>query len=269
MVEEQQNSTPIKKPRKKPIRSRYQFPSYDFGLARQITEKVEFEGAGHLSEGTLAVSLSASAKSSGFRLKTLAARQFRLLTKEGDMLSTTPLAKAILKPASEEEKGRKMTESFMAIPLFNAVATRFRGQPLPPSHSFRNILEREFGIESNRVSEAERVLLDSAREAGLLHQSRDKTYLMTELVPIVQPPGAPQSTFPPSDRFVAPLSGEVTQPLSGLLTVSEQDLAEFNDDEFNQIWQALGKVIRARGKRQRAKEEQVTSEEIEEEEDKK
>lgn len=268
---EQQNNDQVKKLRKKPVRSRYQFPSYDFGIARQIAEKVEFEGAGHLSEETLAISLHASAKSSGFRLKTLAARQFHLLAKEGEMLSTTPLAKAILKPATEEEKKRKMMESFMTIPLFNAVATRFRGQPMPPSQSFRNILEREFGVESNRVSEAERVLIDSAREAGLLHQSGDKTYITTEIIPTVQPPtapGAPQGAILPSDRFVTPPpSGQVTQPTSGLLTVSEQDLADFDDKEFNEIWNALGKIVRAKGKRQRATEEQATNKKIEEEEE--
>jgi hypothetical protein len=173
------------------------------------------------------------------------------------MLTTTPLAKAILKPTSEDEKKRKMVESFMAIPLFNAVATRFSGQPLPPSQALRNILEREFGVESNRVSEAERILIDSAREANLLLQSGDKTYLATEIMPTAQPPT-------PSGM---PQEGEAPQPPSGLLTVSEQDLAEFNDEEFQDIWQALGKIVRARGKRQKPQDKQPTEMEVEEEEE--
>jgi hypothetical protein len=261
MTNDQEKGELTMKPRKKPVRSRFQFPSYDFGVARQITEKVEFEGAGHLSEQTLAISLHASAKSSGFRLKTLAARQFQLLTKEGNMLTTTPLAKAILKPTSEDEKKRKMVESFMAIPLFNAVATRFSGQPLPQSQALRNILEREFGVEGNRVSEAERILIDSARETSLLRQSGDKTYLVTEIIPTAQPPTPPGM---PQELGIPP-SGGTTQPPGGLLTVSEQDLAEFNDEEFQDIWQALGKIVRARGKRQSPQEKQITNTEVEEE----
>ncbi|MFC1949797.1 hypothetical protein ACFLW0_06475 [Chloroflexota bacterium] len=264
MVTEQLNNTPEKKPRKKPVRSRYQFPSYDFGIARQIAEKVEFEGAGHLSEETLAISLGVSAKSSGYRLKTLTARQFRLLTKERDMLATTPLAKAILKPTTNEEKGRKMAESFMTIPLFNAVATRFKGQPLPPSESFRNILDREFGVESNRVGEAERVLFDSAREAGLLHESGGKTYLTTEAIASTQYPGIPLASSEaslPSGTSVMPPREVNTPPSSGLLTVSEQDFADLNDVEFNEVWQALGKIMKARGKRLRTQQEESDVEE--------
>ncbi len=249
------------KTRKKPVRSRYPFPSYNLGIARQIAEKIEYEGAGRLSEVTLAMTLHVSVKSSGFKLKLLAARQFQLLTRQGEMLSTTPLAKAIFKPTTEEEKRGRMIEAFMAIPLFNAVATRFRGQPLPTGQSFRNILEREFGVENNRVSEAERVLTDSAREAGLLHDSGGKTYLATENVPMPQPRTvsvAPEEVFQPTQQVT-------TLPTGSLFTISEQDLADFDDKDFDDIWRTLGKIARVRGKRQRAKEESIPTEEIEEE----
>lgn len=247
MTEEQQN----KKPRKRPIRSRYLFPAYDFGIARQITEKVEFEGAGRLSEATLAIALHVSAKSSGFKLKTLAARQFRLLTKERDMLSTTPLAKAILKPTTEEEKKRNIMQSFMTVPLFNAVANRFKGQPLPSSQPFRNILEREFGVESNRTPEAERILMESAREAGLLQTAGDKTYLLTEVTAAAQIPqrDAPPPKFTPAPS--QPFESPRTEPPTGLLTVSVQDIADLDDTEFKTVWDALGKIARLQGKRQK------------------
>lgn len=261
MTEEQQN----KKPRKHPVRSKYPFPSYDFGIARQITEKVEFEGAGRLSEITLAISFGVSAKSSGFKLKTLSARQFHLLTKEKDILSTTPLAKAILKPTTEEEKRRKMMESFMTIPLFNAVANRFKGQPLPPSQPFRNILEREFGVESNRAGEAERILMDSARETGLLQTAGDKTYLLTEITAATQIPATDTSSTklisPPRQSLEVPRA----EPLAGLLTVSVRDIADLEDTEFKTVWDALGKIARIQGKRQKLESEQEPIEEIQEE----
>jgi hypothetical protein len=260
MTEEQH----IKKPRKRPVRSRFPFPSYDFGIALQITQKVEFEGAGRLSEATLAISLNASAKSSGFRLKTLAARQFRLLTKERDMLSTTPLAKAILKPTTDEEKKRRIMESFMAIPLFNAVANRFNGQPLPTTQPFRNILEREFGVESNRTTEAERILMDSAREAGLLHTAGDRTYLLTEMTPLTQIPQTdtlPPKFAPPTRQPSEPAR---TEPPGGLLTVSVRDIADLDDTEFKTVWDALGTIARIQGRRQKSESEHEVIEETEE-----
>jgi len=261
MTEEQQAN----KPRKRPVRSRYPFPSYDFGIARQITEKVEFEGAGRLSEVTLAISLGVSAKSSGFKLKTLSARQFRLLTKERDMLATTPLAKAILKPTTEEEKKIKIMESFMAIPLFNAVATKYRGQPLPPSQPFRNILEREFGVESNRTAEAERILMDSAREAGLLQTAGDKTYLLTEITTTAQIPQTYTTPTKPTPEPRQPFESPRTEPLGGLLTVSVRDIADLDDAEFKTVWDALGKIARIQGKRQKVESKHELIEETEEE----
>lgn len=261
MTTEQANNSQTKKPRKKRVRSPYLFPVYDFGVARRIAERVERDGAGSLSEETLAIALGVSAKSSGYRLRTLTARQFRLLTKQGEILSTTLLAKAMLKPTTEEERKNAMVESFLSIPLFKAMATRFKGQPLPRGEAFRNILEREFKIESNRVGDAERVLMDSAREASLLQTTGNNTYLVTETVPREQPSTisvAPEEVLQPAQQVTTP-------PADGLFSISEQDLVDFNDNEFNQIWDVLGKVIRARGKRQRAKEEQMTNEEIEEE----
>ena len=65
----------------------------------------------------------------------------------------------------------------MAIPLFQAVSERYRGQRLPDSQTLRNVLEREFHVEHARVQQAERMLLDSARDAHLLKHQGDGTYL--------------------------------------------------------------------------------------------
>jgi hypothetical protein len=258
--------------KKQRTRLPYLFPAYNFNLARQIAEVVEKDGAGILSEETLAIALHLSAKSSGFQLKTLTARQFGLLTKQAEMLSSTPLAKSIFKPTTEPERNRALTESFLAIPLFREVANRFRGQPLPQGQAFRNVLEREFGIESKRVSDAERVLIESARETGVLVTSGSNTYLSTERkggekkesesTPVQQTPSTqplnPVSTARPAYT-----------PTSGILTISEEDLAGFSDDEeFKEIWGALGKIVRARGKKLLAEQDIANDEGISTKEEK-
>ena len=246
--QEQNNDKQANLPRKKSVRSRYKFPSYNLGIAKQLAEKVEYDGAGKLSEATLAISLNASVKSSGFRLKVLAARHFQLLSKEREFLSTTPLAKAIFKPTSQEEKNRKLADAFMAIPLFNAVASRYMGQPLPSSDTFRNVLEREFGVESNRAAEAERVLIDSAREAGLLQEAGGKTYLVTEAVTTSQSSPSAQRYTPPSEN-PPPTTGAGHQQ-NNILNITQEDLLSFKDEEFDAIWGALGKILRKRGEQQ-------------------
>lgn len=243
------NQTKPKEPPKKRMRSPYLFPAYDFSMARQITERVEKDGAGSLSEETLAIALHLSAKSSGFQLKTLTARQFGLLTKQRETLSTTPMAKAIFKPTTESEKAKALIDSFLAIPLFREVATRFKGQPLPQGQAFRNILEREFQIDSKRVSDAERVLMDSAREAGVLVTSGSNTYLSTERVAIEEPIAqAPEEQAPPFQKTtpLATLGGKI------LPVIEEEDLLELDDEQFKQFWGAFGEILKARAKRGKA-----------------
>ena len=253
------------KKRKAPVRAAYLFPAYDLGAAIQVAEAVESDGAGQLSEATLAINIGVSAKSSGFKLKCLTARQFGLLTKQGERLLTTPLAKAILKPRNEAEKTASLLEAFQQLPLFKAVSTRFRGQPLPSGQTFRNILEREFALEQARVSTAERVLMDSARDAGALQSSGGNTYLVVDQPPSPSPQPSPHSPMVQASNLQqehatneVPRGQEVRLPApaphgegGGGILVSEQDLATFEDDkEFDEVWRALGKVFRARGRRQ-------------------
>jgi hypothetical protein len=257
MTNEQPNVTESQDKGQAPkrVRSPYLFPAYNFALARQIAERVEQDGAGSLSEETLAIALHLSSKSSGFQLKALTARQFGLLTKQGEMLSTTPLAKRIFKPVNEDEKQKAMVESFLAIPLFREVALRFKGQPLPQGATLRNILEREFRIDNKRVSDAERVLMDSSRDAGVLVTSGNNIYLSTEKKatsngepPSDQtPPGANQPSLPTTP--IPPINQEPPESGSKLLTVLVEDFKNFEGKEFDDIWSALGKIVKARSKK--------------------
>lgn len=224
---------------KKRVRSPYLFPAYGLGHAIQVAQRVETDGGGTLSEETLAIALGGSStKSSTFRLQTLTPRQFGLLDKNGPNLSTTSLAKAIFKPTSDQEKANALWNAFLSIPLFRAVAERFEGHPVPQREAIRNILEREFGLQHNRVADAERVLMGSAREAGAMQTSGGNVYLA--LAGIAATTTAPAQ---PAQEPVQPSAG-------GQFAVTEQDLALLDDDEFESLWTGLGKIARRRGRRQ-------------------
>jgi hypothetical protein len=250
------NLTEPKTHKKKRVRSPYLFPAYNFSLACQIAETVEKDGAGSLTPETLAENLGLSAKSSGFQLKTLTAKQFGLLAKHGDVLSTTPLAKAIFKPANEDEKRRAMTQSFLAIALFREVAARFRGQPIPQGPALRNILEREFRIDAKRVGDAERVLIDSARDTGVMQNSDEGTYLSTEQATQINRSRKEDENYTNQALTLPPVPSTTPPSLqSEILTVSVEDLAPFDDQEFRQIWDALGRIVRVRCNKQQKDEE--------------
>jgi len=177
---EKQESQGVEKPkkRKRPVRAEFPFPIYPLLTALEIVKKVETEYAGSLTEATLAVALGASAKSSGFQLKVLTAKQFGLLLKQGDNLMTTQLAKSIFKPVSDEEKSAALAQAFHNIPLFKAVSDKYEGSPLPSDEALRNVLEREFKVTHERVVSAHSMLINSAKTAGILQESQGKTYLV-------------------------------------------------------------------------------------------
>ncbi len=72
------------------------------------------------------------------------------------------------------------------MPLFQVVADRYKGIPFPQGQILRNILEREFKIDNARVRDAERLLLDSARDTGVLTTKGEKMYLVVSGIPTPQ-----------------------------------------------------------------------------------
>ena len=239
--------------RKARRRSVYLFPAYGFTTAIDIARRVEESGGGSLTEETLAVNLGLSARSSGFRLKSLAARQFQLVVKQGETLSTTPVAKAILKPTSGEDAQRGYRQSFLAIPLFQAVSERYRGQRLPDSQTLRNVLEREFHVEHSRVQQAERMLLDSARDAHLLKHRGDGTYLvMTEgangAIDDLGDFGSTPVDSSPSGSLASPGVSQRSIPPAPANTIvfTLDEVGQLGPEEFEVVWRAIGILVRAR-----------------------
>lgn len=257
--------------RKARRRSVYLFPAYGFNMALDIARQVEESGGGTLTEETLAVNLGLSKSSSGFRLKCLAARQFNLLNKQGATVSTTSIAKAILKPTSNEDALRGYRQSFLSIPLFQAVAERYRGQRLPDSQTLRNVLEREFMVEHKRVQQAERLLLDSARDTYLLKHRGDGTYLSISDSPAgpLDEPGLPidsdtatmtqgepftQATLPDvALRSPQPRADSI--PPTNTITFSLDEIGQLREDDFEAVWQAFGILVKARAARNKAAQE--------------
>ncbi len=240
--------------RKARQRSVYLFPAYDFNTALDIARRVEESGGGTLTEETLAINMGLSAKSSGFRLKSLAARQFQLISKHSNTLATTPVAKAILKPTSKEDENRGKREAFLSIPLFQAVSERFSGHPLPDSQTLRNVLEREFSVEHSRVQQAERMLLDSARYAEVLHHSNDGSYILVS-DSIAAPADGSRDFVPPPARLTPPhatalydLGGaQPGQPLpTNTFTFTMEELERLSREEFEEVWRAFGILVLAR-----------------------
>ncbi len=242
--------------RKARQRSVYLFPAYGFSMALDIARQVEETGGGTLTEETLAVNLGLSKNSSGFRLKCLAARQFNLLVKQGATVSTTATAKAILKPTSDEDALRNYRQSFLSIPLFQAVSERYRGQRLPDSQTLRNVLEREFLVEHKRVQQAERLMLESARDTYLLKHRSDGIYL--NISGVTEEPGLTGDTemaigdnisATADDGFRPPSPSSESARNTNTITFSLDEIGQLRAKDFEMVWEAIGILVKARSAR--------------------
>lgn len=182
----QASGNTLSKERRTYVRSQYLFPGYDMGVALEVAKKIDTQGAGTLSEASLAMALGLSAKSSGFSLRIATARQFGLIERSGDNLYTTELAKGILRSIGQKEKEESLARSFYNVDLFRAIGDRFRGVPLPSDDDLRNLLEREFGVKRDRIGQAFSSLMNSAKIAEVLQESQGKVYLLRE--PVTKPP---------------------------------------------------------------------------------
>jgi len=261
-MEEQQESQSQAKPkgRKRPVRAEFHFPVYPLSVALEVTEKVEIEGGGSLSEAALAMSLGASTKSSGFQLKVLTAKQFGLLTKQGDNLMVSPLGKSIFKPVSDREKATSLAHAFNNIRLFRAVSDRYEGSPLPSDEALRNVLEREFKVTHERVSSAQSMLINSAKTAGVLRESRDKTYLVREPAEVTTVGAPPQER----GRRPSPTGGEI-EPFTTTLNISvdTKDFAGMDAEAIKAAMDGLERLAKIVVLKQKSSEE--TTKEREEE----
>jgi len=252
-MEERQElqSLPKQKTRKRPVRAEFPFPMYPLSTALEIAEKVETEYAGSLTEATLAIALGASAKSSGFQLKVLTAKQFGLLLKQGDNLVTTQIAKSIFKPLSDEEKSAALAQVFHNIPLFKAVSDKYQGSPLPSDEALRNVLEREFKVTHERVSSAQSMLINSAKTAGVLQESQGKTYLVR------RPAEGTLAAKPKEEGGKPPLGARKVEPLIATWNVSvdTKDLAGMDAEAIKATMDGLERLAKIVVLKQKSPEE--------------
>lgn len=230
-------SPPKQETRKRPVRAEFPFPIYPLSTALEIAKKIETEYAGSLTEATLAIALGASAKSSGFQLKVLTAKQFGLLLKQGDNLVTTQLAKSIFKPLSDEEKPAALAQAFCTIPLFEAVSNKYQGSPLPPDEALRNVLEREFKVTHERVSSAQSMLINSAKTAGVLQDSQGKIYLVQKSARAMVS-GTPPPPPPPAERGTGPFTATLN------ISVDTKDFAGMDAEAIKAAMDGLERLAK-------------------------
>ena len=131
-----------------------------------MASTIQEQGGGRLSINATAAALELSATSSSFGTRISAARHFALIEESDEILSTTSLAKRILRPTSPDQEKEALSEAFRSFHVFKQLLERFHGIPLPNRPILENILVIEYGISDVSKSLVYDVFISSGKFAG-------------------------------------------------------------------------------------------------------
>lgn len=146
--------------------SQIKSPNYpSLGLADAIDAVAKIEGQYRSSAAARedAARLMGYTSLSGPATKSLAAlASYGLVEKAGKgMLRVTPLARAILHPASDEEKAEATVKAGLSPNLFREIREHFEDVPVPPEQGVVTFLNRA-GFNPSAVPKAARAFLNTA-----------------------------------------------------------------------------------------------------------
>ena len=184
-----------KKETRKLDRSSIEFPYGDLDAAILIAQTL-YENAGmKCTTDQMAAFLNMAPRAGGFRAKLAPARTFALIENERGSVELTDLGSRIIDPSSAMSA---KIESFLNVPLYEAIYEKYRGHLLPPTTG----LEREIqnlGVAPKQTSKARQVFERSAEQAGFFDQGKDRL-----VMPISPSVGSPK---PVVQEVVTPAAG--------------------------------------------------------------
>lgn len=152
-------------------RSTIAFPYLDLDTAIDVARAL-YNRAGHgVCEIDELAAQMGQVVSGAFRLKTSAAKMYGLIDKDGRSgFKLTMLGREAVQ-SQTEPKAR--AESFLAVPLYEAIYEKYRGHFLPPAKA----LEREMislGVSAKQADKARQTFERSAKQAGFFAQGDDR-----------------------------------------------------------------------------------------------
>lgn len=176
-VKSVKDSQPTKK--KRGPKSGIGYPYYNMEDSVEVARLVHERGGGSCSRDHLASYLGNSSTNSGaFLSRVSAAKMFGLIDSDQGHVSVTELSRNIFAPVMPDDEKRAKVEAFFTVPLFQTVYEEFKGKVLPPPAGLKNLLKTKLKIVKDRVTPAQRVLMESAEYAGFFDTHGDQTRLI-------------------------------------------------------------------------------------------
>ncbi|MDD5585761.1 MAG: hypothetical protein PHY92_02250 [Alphaproteobacteria bacterium] len=180
------------------------YPYFNLDTSIKVAAVIHERGGGVCTMDQLASFLGYSGVRNGtFLTRLSAAKLFCLVESQGDRISLTEQAYAIIAPVRPEDAENAKIRAFLAVPLFAQVYEEAKGKTLPPEVGLRNLFEHKYKIVKERIAPAIRVFYESAEQAGFFALNNGER---TKL--IMPPVGGIATARGPAQAITAPSAPE-------------------------------------------------------------
>lgn len=183
-------------PRKRERSARY--PGVPLADSIDLAKFVDDRGLDGLPADEIAVALGyKNARTNTVSARLSAARQFGLLSLDGEGYALTPLARSILHPTDPADLPRLRRQALLEPPLYAELAQRLTEKRVPDASILANILYHHHSIIATAKQQAAESFLESARAAGALGEDGIFRPHAGEVTPAVATAPRPQATPTP------------------------------------------------------------------------
>ena len=114
-----------------------------------------------------------------------AAIAYGLISKDDNEYSLTETGRKILAPTYDGEDKEAMLKALLTPTVLSQFYTDYNGHAVPSSVHFPNVLENRFSVPRDRIDETIKLILENARDVGIIFNSPDSTEHIVKL------PGTP------------------------------------------------------------------------------
>ena len=117
---------------------------------------------------------------------------------QADKITLTDVGRRIMAPTAEGEDLAAKREAVMGPRIIRLFLAKYDGSPLPKDNIARNVLE-EMGVAGGATERVLKLIVDNAKELGLLKELKHKSFVRLDAPVPVEPVVGPLDTLSPED----------------------------------------------------------------------
>lgn len=203
--------------RKRKYLSQADVPGHSLSVALRVSQAIaDNYGKNPTKPLRVAEAMGMSPTSSKFRMLCGASIAYGLTDGgyNAPIISITPLGRRIVAPIKEGDDTAARREALLRPRVVRDFLTRYNESRLPTEQIARNVLE-ELNVPADRTSEVFALIVEGAKELGLLREVKGNTYVDLDRVNLTTPPLTAKKVEEEEEPLPEEQSKDAAKPTTG------------------------------------------------------